>query len=37
MLGFVIGTACLIGLVKVLRGSCGYGGGCGYGYGGGTP
>jgi hypothetical protein len=37
MLGFLIGTACLIGLIKVLRGgSCGYGsygsyGGCGYG------
>jgi Spy/CpxP family protein refolding chaperone len=34
MLGFLIGTACLIGLIKVLRGgSCSYGGG--YGYGGG--
>jgi uncharacterized membrane protein len=36
MLGFLIGTVCLIGLVKVLRhgrGGCGYGGG--YGYGGG--
>jgi Spy/CpxP family protein refolding chaperone len=32
MLGFFIGTACLIGLVKLARGSrCGYG----YGYGGG--
>lgn len=37
MFGFLIGTACLIGLVKVLRhGSCGHGsygssGGCGYG------
>lgn len=40
MLGFIVGTACLIGLVKVLRrGRCGhalgYGGGCGNGgYGG---
>jgi hypothetical protein len=41
MLGFVIGTLCLIGLIKTLRwgrrgyGSCGYGygGGCGGGYG----
>jgi uncharacterized membrane protein len=34
MLGFIIGTACLIGLVKVLRrGACG--GGYGYGGGGG--
>jgi Spy/CpxP family protein refolding chaperone len=32
MLGFIIGTACLIGLVKVLRrGRHGYGGGCGGG------
>jgi hypothetical protein len=41
MLGFVIGTACLIGLIKVIRGrryayggyrgGCGYGGGCGGG------
>ena len=31
MLGFIIGTACLIGLVKVLRRGRGYG----YGYGGG--
>lgn len=33
MLGFLIGTACLIGLVKVVRaGHCGsgYGGGCGH-------
>lgn len=29
MFGFLIGTACLIGLVKVLRGGCGYGGGYG--------
>ena len=43
MLGFLIGTACLIGLIKTLRwgrrwgGGYGYGGGCGYGggYGGG--
>jgi hypothetical protein len=38
MLGFIIGTACLIGLIKTLRGGrYGYGGGCGsgYGYGGG--
>jgi hypothetical protein len=42
MLGFLIGTACLIGLIKTLRwgrgGGCGggygYGGGCGYGGGG---
>jgi hypothetical protein len=40
MFGFILGTACLIGLVKVLRrgaygyGGCGYGGGYG-GYGGG--
>ena len=33
MFGFLIGTACLIGLIKVLRGGRGYGyGGCG-GYG----
>src|SRR5437773_11173254 len=34
MFGFLIGTACLIGLIKVLRGGCGYGryGACG-GYG----
>jgi hypothetical protein len=32
MLGFLIGTACLIGLIKTLRwGRRGYGGGCGYG------
>jgi hypothetical protein len=33
MLGFVVGTACLIGLIKVIRGrrwSHGYGHGCGY-------
>lgn len=38
MFGFLIGTACLIGLIKVLRGGFrrgyGYGGGCGYGGGG---
>lgn len=36
MLGFLIGTACLIGLVKVVRaGRCGsgYGGGCGHRHG----
>lgn len=33
MLGFVIGTACLVGLVKVLRGRrCGHGGYGGYGH-----
>lgn len=26
MFGFIVGTACLIGLIKVVRGSCGYGG-----------
>jgi hypothetical protein len=34
MIGFIIGTACLIGLIKVLRhgrGGCGYGGRCGRG------
>ncbi len=34
MLGFIVGTACLIGLIKVLRrgrGGYGYGGGCGGG------
>lgn len=37
MLGFLIGTACLVGLIKTLRwgrrygGGYGYGGGCGYG------
>jgi Spy/CpxP family protein refolding chaperone len=40
MLGFIIGTVCLIGLIKVVRGrrhgwarmhGYGYGGGCGYG------
>ncbi len=41
MLGFVIGTVCLIGLIKTLRWSrgYGYGGSCGYGgggYGGGS-
>ncbi len=42
MLGFIIGTACLIGLIKTLRhgracgyGGCGYGGRCGGGGGGG--
>jgi Spy/CpxP family protein refolding chaperone len=43
MLGFLIGTICLFGLVKVLRGGCGHrrhgwGGGCGHrrhGWGGG--
>jgi hypothetical protein len=40
MLGFLIGTVCLIGLIKTLRagrgcGGYGYGGGCGGGYGGG--
>src|SRR6476659_6155874 len=37
MLGFLIGTVCLIGLIKTLRwgrhGHDGYGGGCGGGYG----
>jgi len=38
MIGFLIGTACLIGLVKVLRhGRHGHGGGCGPGYGYGGP
>jgi hypothetical protein len=32
MLGFIIGTICLVSLFKVLR--RGYGGGCGYAYGG---
>lgn len=36
MLGFIVGTACLIGVIKLIRGrrhgSCGYG--YGYGYGG---
>lgn len=27
MFGFIIGTVCLIGLIKVARGGCGYGGG----------
>ncbi len=44
MLGFIIGTVCLIGLIKVIRGrrhgwaqmhGYGYGGGCGSNYGGG--
>ncbi len=41
MIGFIVGTVCLIGLIKVLRhgrcgGGYGYGGRCGgYGYGGG--
>src|SRR5262245_53379188 len=36
MLGFVLGTLCLIGLIKVARGRrFGWGGGCGGGYGGG--
>ena len=26
MFGFIVGTACLIGLIKVVRGGCGYGG-----------
>ena len=36
MFGFLIGTACLFGLIKVLRGGHrhGFGGGCGYGGGG---
>jgi hypothetical protein len=34
MLGFIIGTACLIGLIKTLRWGRRWGGGCGYGYGG---
>ncbi len=35
MLGFLFGTVCLIGLIKVLRRGHGYGGrfGCGYGHG----
>jgi Spy/CpxP family protein refolding chaperone len=33
MFGFLVGTACLVGLIKVAR--CGYGGGGGCGYGGG--
>ncbi len=33
MLGFIVGTACLIGLVKVLRRGCGYGYGGYRGYG----
>lgn len=36
MIGFLIGTACLIGLVKVLRHGR-HGGGCGPGYGWGGP
>jgi hypothetical protein len=32
MLGFIIGTVCLIGLFKVLRRARGYHGGCGPGY-----
>jgi hypothetical protein len=32
MLGFIMGTVCLIGLVKVLRYGRGYHGGCGHGY-----
>lgn len=37
MFGIIIGTACLIGLIKVLRrGSCGYGRLGGWGYGGGA-
>ena len=35
MLGFLIGTVCLIGLVKTLRWGRHHGGGCGYGRGGG--
>jgi hypothetical protein len=37
MFGFIIGTVCLIGLIKTLRGGCGGGGWGrrGYGYGGG--
>jgi hypothetical protein len=36
MLGFLLGTACLIGFIKVARGSCyGYGGGYGRSCGGG--
>lgn len=34
MLGFIVGTACLLGLIRTLRcgrGGCGYGGGCGEG------
>ena len=30
MFGFIVGTACLIGLIKVLRAGHGWGGGCGY-------
>jgi len=33
MLGFLIGTACLIGLIKVLRGGWRHGNGCGGGHG----
>jgi len=33
MIGFLVGTVCLIGLVKVLRGGRHFGGGCGHGYG----
>jgi hypothetical protein len=33
MFGFLIGTVCLIGLVKTLRWGRHHGGGCGYGYG----
>lgn len=36
MIGFLVGTACLIGLIKVVRaGRHGYGGGCGHGWHGG--
>lgn len=36
MLGFFVGTVCLIGLIKTLRWGCHHrGGGCGYGYHGG--
>ena len=41
MLGFIFGTICLIGLIKVVRHGRGYGwahgGGCGRGFGHGGP